>query len=154
MAEAQEGSYPVQLGELLEEVGGAHGEPPSAKEIPSPGFTQRPVQVEAQSSTLGSQAQGETEECQRQQQQEASSKPGTCWRSPGALEQLSGLSAPGQESREEFRPRNKEEKLRGSFHEVTVTLVSQLVKEHTHNKRPQISITFQAGNVGKQLKYA
>lgn len=31
-----------QLEELLEEVGGAQGEPPSAKEIPSPGFTQRP----------------------------------------------------------------------------------------------------------------
>lgn len=36
-----------QLGELLEEVGGTHGGPPSAKEIPSPGFTQRPAQVGA-----------------------------------------------------------------------------------------------------------
>lgn len=34
--------------DLLEEVGGAHGEPPSAKEIPSSRFTQRAAQVEAQ----------------------------------------------------------------------------------------------------------
>lgn len=37
----------AQLGELLQEVGGAWGRASICKEIPSPGFTQRTVQVEA-----------------------------------------------------------------------------------------------------------
>lgn len=47
-AEAQERAPSAAGRELQEEVGGAHGEPPSAKEIPSSGFTQRAAQVEAQ----------------------------------------------------------------------------------------------------------
>lgn len=47
-AEAQERARSAAGRELQEEVGGAHGEPPSAKEIPSSEFTQRAAQVAAQ----------------------------------------------------------------------------------------------------------
>lgn len=65
------------------------------------------------------------------------------------------MFSPGQESREEFGQKSKEEKLPSSFYEVIITLIAKPVKNstYTHIKKKQTSLTFEWGqkNIWKKI---
>lgn len=116
-------------------MGGAHGEPPSAKEIPSPGFTQRPGgSADAGGARWEVRPKGVDA---RDNTTESPKRTGTSWRSPeswSSSECGPALLSLGQESREEFRPKSKEETLPGLFYEVVITLNNKPVKNSAYSK--------------------
>lgn len=131
------GALGLLLGRLLEEVGGAHGEPPSAKEIPSPGFTPRPAHFGAQMlrERVGKPDQRRSREMPETTAPRVQKRAGNMLEVTGGPGRALNVGQPGSPQARNAEKQKSKEKRPSLFYEVIITLTTKPVKNSINTKR-------------------